>query len=149
MANPSGTAAPLGQAQPPQRPGETLTAFGRWNNKALADLRAAASDTSPIAWTKGTLGHIATIGPLVVGNVHRYRREQPWLVVLTGFEWWTAPTRIIPRWHYTPPKAVEGLRLAKKSLLDVVSVSLIVEPGFDELASPEIFSPTDEDPQPA
>lgn len=135
------TAEPLGQTQPPARPGETIVALGRWNNKALANLRAAASGTSLVTWTKGTLGHVATIGPLVVGNVHRYRREQPWLVVLTGFDWWTAPTRVIPRWHYTPPKAAEGLRLAKKSLLDVVRVSLIVGPALDELAESQDTAP--------
>lgn len=109
--------------QPDQRPGETVAEHGRWNNAALRRIQELEGDT--IDWRPGRLAIVAVLGGIAIGNVRRGggRRDNPWLLSLEGFEWWLPPSRILPSWHYSYPRAADDLRHAKRLVEEVVGLA--------------------------
>ncbi|MFD1043239.1 hypothetical protein [Pseudoxanthomonas kaohsiungensis] len=110
--------APL-QPQPAQRPGEVLADSGRWNAAALR--RLATLGNMELTWKAGALAHVAVVGGVAIGNIHRHRPEHPWILKIEGFEFWHEPTRVITKWHYTPNRGIRNLAEAKREFRRIIA----------------------------
>lgn len=100
--------------QPLPAPGDILVPGGLWTEGSLR--RYTDLDSSQLSWTKGPMGHTASIQGVVIGSVSRLTTKSPWIIRLHGYQWWLPPSSIAAYWHYSPVGAESRLPVAKAHL---------------------------------
>lgn len=106
-------------AQPSPGSGQVIGEYGMWSDAGVRRLATVA--LSDVRFIKGPLGYSVFWNGIVLGRINHHKRQKTFTVKIEGHEFWSPPSKMLPKWHYAPSSPVDSARLAKGLALKVIA----------------------------